>query len=171
MGGQQVINLLILANNYLPLVQCEYEHLQNKNIALEFKLRVSADLFQNLNDQIIDMSKRIEAIRLEARFDVSLLSLSTDVKEVVADLDVLVIAVPSAYAEASLAESTTEMTGRVKGHLRDKRLTSPKKHPAQLLYAGTVQCSTGELFCCPWSLSCRRSRCGKIILSHFFRHR
>ncbi|MGC2597313.1 MAG: hypothetical protein WA395_04175 [Nitrososphaeraceae archaeon] len=65
MGVQQVINLLILANNYLPLVQCEYEHLQNKNIALEFKLRLSADLFQNLNDQIIDMSKRIEAIRLE----------------------------------------------------------------------------------------------------------
>ena len=55
----------MVANNYLPLVQCEYEHLQNKNIALEFKLRVSADLFQNLNDQIIDMSKRIEAIRLE----------------------------------------------------------------------------------------------------------
>lgn len=26
---------------------------------------MSADLFQNLNDQIIDMSKRIEAIRLE----------------------------------------------------------------------------------------------------------
>ncbi|MGC2384188.1 MAG: hypothetical protein WA631_13870, partial [Nitrososphaeraceae archaeon] len=65
MGVQQVINLLIIANNHLPLVQCEYEHLQHENNALEFKLRVSADQFQNLNDQIIDMSKRIEAIRLE----------------------------------------------------------------------------------------------------------
>ncbi|MGC2383538.1 MAG: hypothetical protein WA631_10570, partial [Nitrososphaeraceae archaeon] len=65
MGVQQVINLLIIANNYLPLVQCKYEQLQKENNALEFKLRVSADQFQNLNDQIIDMSKRIEAIRLE----------------------------------------------------------------------------------------------------------
>jgi septal ring factor EnvC (AmiA/AmiB activator) len=65
MGVQQVINLLIIANNYLPLVQCKYEQLQKENYALEFKLRVSSDQFQNLNDQIIDMSKRIEAIRLE----------------------------------------------------------------------------------------------------------
>ena len=65
MTVQQVINLLIIANNHLPLVQREYEHLQNENNALEFKLRVSADQFQNLNDQIIHMSKRIEATRLE----------------------------------------------------------------------------------------------------------
>lgn len=65
MGVQQVINLLIIANNHLPLVQCEYEHLQKENNALQSKLRVSADHFQNLNDQIIDMSKRIDAIRLE----------------------------------------------------------------------------------------------------------
>ena len=38
-----------------------------------------------------------------AKFDVSLLTMSTDVKEVVKQSDVLVIAVPSAYAEGSLS--------------------------------------------------------------------
>ena len=38
-----------------------------------------------------------------ARFDTSLLHLSTDVREVVRNSDVLVIAIPSAYAAQSLA--------------------------------------------------------------------
>jgi len=37
-----------------------------------------------------------------AKFDTSLLTMSTDIKEVVAKSDVLVIAIPSAYAEESL---------------------------------------------------------------------
>lgn len=43
-----------------------------------------------------------------ARFDVSLLTMSSDVKEVVKQSDVLIIAIPSAYAEESLKELKPE---------------------------------------------------------------
>jgi len=63
-----------------------------------------------------------------ARFDVSLLKLSSDVREVVANSDVLVIAIPSAYAEASLAGTTKDdwegkrVISAIKGLLPQKNI-------------------------------------------------
>jgi glycerol-3-phosphate dehydrogenase (NAD(P)+) len=63
-----------------------------------------------------------------ASFDVSLLSMSTNVKEVVANADVLVIAVPSAYAAASLKGLTPEdwkgkkVISAIKGLLPEKNV-------------------------------------------------
>ncbi|MDZ4796193.1 MAG: NAD(P)H-dependent glycerol-3-phosphate dehydrogenase [Bacteroidota bacterium] len=44
-----------------------------------------------------------------AKFDTSLLTMSTDIKEIVAKSDVLVIAIPSAYAEESLEKLQPEV--------------------------------------------------------------
>ena len=63
-----------------------------------------------------------------AKFDTSLLSMSTDVKEVVAKSDVLVVAVPSAYAEESLAKLEPEdwkgkkVISAIKGLLPEKNI-------------------------------------------------
>jgi glycerol-3-phosphate dehydrogenase (NAD(P)+) len=55
-----------------------------------------------------------------AKFDTSLLTMSTDVKEVVAQSDVLIIAVPSAYAEESIG-------GLSKDDWKDKKVISAIK--------------------------------------------
>ena len=63
-----------------------------------------------------------------AKFDTSLLSMSANVKEVVAKSDVLVVAVPSAYAEESLASLTPEdwkgkkVVSAIKGLLPEKNI-------------------------------------------------
>jgi glycerol-3-phosphate dehydrogenase (NAD(P)+) len=63
-----------------------------------------------------------------ARFDTSLLHLSTDVREVVRNSDVLVIAIPSAYAASSLAGLTAEdwkdkkVISAIKGLLPEKNI-------------------------------------------------
>jgi glycerol-3-phosphate dehydrogenase (NAD(P)+) len=63
-----------------------------------------------------------------ATFDVSLLNISADVKEVVRQSDVLVIAVPSAYAEESLAPLTAgdwkgkKVISAIKGLLPEKNI-------------------------------------------------
>jgi glycerol-3-phosphate dehydrogenase (NAD(P)+) len=63
-----------------------------------------------------------------AKFDASLVSMSTNVKEVVAKSDVLVVAVPSAYAEESLASLTSEdwkgkkVISAIKGLLPEKNI-------------------------------------------------
>jgi len=63
-----------------------------------------------------------------ARFDVSLLALSTDVAEVVRKSDVLVIAVPSAYVKESLAPlkpgdwKGKKVVSAIKGLLPDKNI-------------------------------------------------
>jgi glycerol-3-phosphate dehydrogenase (NAD(P)+) len=63
-----------------------------------------------------------------AKFDTSLLSMSTNVKEVVTKSDVLVVAVPSAYAEESLASLTPEdwngkkVISAIKGLLPEKNI-------------------------------------------------
>ncbi|HOZ68621.1 MAG TPA: NAD(P)-binding domain-containing protein [Chitinophagaceae bacterium] len=63
-----------------------------------------------------------------ARFDTSLLHLSTDVREVVRNSDVLVIAIPSAYAASSLAGLATEdwkgkkVISAIKGLLPEKNI-------------------------------------------------
>jgi glycerol-3-phosphate dehydrogenase (NAD(P)+) len=63
-----------------------------------------------------------------ATFDVSLLSMSSDIKQVVQQSDILVVAVPSAFVEESLAGLTTEdwpgkkVVSAVKGLLPDKNI-------------------------------------------------
>ena len=63
-----------------------------------------------------------------ARFDLSLLHLSTDVTEVVRNSDVLIIAVPSAYIESSLTGLTAsdfagkKVVSAVKGLLPEKNI-------------------------------------------------
>ncbi|MEO7924019.1 MAG: NAD(P)H-dependent glycerol-3-phosphate dehydrogenase [Chitinophagaceae bacterium] len=63
-----------------------------------------------------------------AKFDVSLLSLSTDVKEVVRRSDTVIIAVPSAYAEESLAGlqaadwKDKKVVSAIKGLLPEKNI-------------------------------------------------
>lgn len=63
-----------------------------------------------------------------AKFDVSLLTMSADVKEVVAKSDVLIVAVPSAYAEESLSVLTSadwkekKVISAIKGLLPEKNI-------------------------------------------------
>jgi glycerol-3-phosphate dehydrogenase (NAD(P)+) len=63
-----------------------------------------------------------------ATFDVSLLSMSSDIKQVVQQSDVLLVVVPSAFVEESLAGLTTEdwagkkVVSAVKGLLPDKNI-------------------------------------------------
>ncbi len=63
-----------------------------------------------------------------ARFDVSLLSMSADIKEVVAKSGVLIIGVPSAYAEESLSPlrpgdlAGKKIVSAIKGLLPDKNI-------------------------------------------------
>ncbi len=63
-----------------------------------------------------------------ARFDTSLLHLSTDVREVVRNSDVLVIAIPSAYAASSLSGLTADdwkgkkVVSAIKGLLPEKNI-------------------------------------------------
>jgi glycerol-3-phosphate dehydrogenase (NAD(P)+) len=63
-----------------------------------------------------------------ATFDVSLLSMSSDIKQVVQQSDVLIVAVPSAFVEESLSGLTTEdwagkkVVSAVKGLLPDKNI-------------------------------------------------
>lgn len=63
-----------------------------------------------------------------AKFDVSLLTMSTDIKEVVERSDVLVVAIPSAYAEESLAALTPadwegkKVISAIKGLLPEKNI-------------------------------------------------
>jgi hypothetical protein len=65
MGIPQVINLLRIANNYLPSVQHRYEELQNQNGILESNLHTAAKEFQNLSNQITYMNKRLDDIKSE----------------------------------------------------------------------------------------------------------
>lgn len=63
-----------------------------------------------------------------AKFNVSLLNMSTDVKQVVAQSDVLVIAIPSAYTESSLAGlqpanwENKKIVSAIKGLLPEKNI-------------------------------------------------
>jgi vacuolar-type H+-ATPase subunit I/STV1 len=66
MSVPQVINLLMIANNYLPSVQRRHEQLQNENIILDSDLRSAAREFQNLSNQITYMNKRLDDIKSES---------------------------------------------------------------------------------------------------------
>lgn len=63
-----------------------------------------------------------------AKFDTTLLTMSTNVKEVVAKSDILIVAIPSAYVEESLEQLTIEdwkgkkIISAIKGLLPDKNI-------------------------------------------------
>ena len=65
MDVEQVVNLLKIANNDLPLVEHKCERLKREVDDLEASKENSARDFQNLTDQIIAMGKRLDSIRLE----------------------------------------------------------------------------------------------------------
>jgi hypothetical protein len=65
MSIPQVIQLLKIANNYLPSVQYKYEQLQKEISLLEFDKRGAASDFQSLNDHIISMGKTLDSIKLD----------------------------------------------------------------------------------------------------------
>ncbi|MFL6509465.1 MAG: hypothetical protein ACJ704_16220 [Nitrososphaeraceae archaeon] len=65
LGVSQVINLLRIANNYLPSVQHRHEMLQKQNNNLESILGTQAKEFQNLSNQITYMDKRLDDIKSE----------------------------------------------------------------------------------------------------------
>jgi hypothetical protein len=73
MGIPQVINLLRIANNYLPSVQCRYNQLQNENNILESTITDKSVEVQNLNGQIRDKRENLEAIKSECRGEAALL--------------------------------------------------------------------------------------------------
>ena len=64
---QQVINLLRIANNYLPSVQRRYNELQNENKILESIITDKSVGAQNLKGQIRDKRENLEAIKSECR--------------------------------------------------------------------------------------------------------
>ncbi|MFL6410826.1 MAG: hypothetical protein ACJ71K_06240 [Nitrososphaeraceae archaeon] len=65
MGVSQVINLLSIANNYLPSVQHRHQQLQKENSYFESILRTKAGEVQNLNGQIRDKEESLDAIKSE----------------------------------------------------------------------------------------------------------
>jgi hypothetical protein len=65
MGVSQVINLLKIANNYLPSVQHRYEQLQKQNSILDSNLSTAAREFQGLSNQISYMNNRLDEIKSE----------------------------------------------------------------------------------------------------------
>ena len=75
MGIPQVINLLNIANNYLPSVQHRYEQLQEHNNQLESILRTKSKELQNLNNQITDTSKFLDITNSECRLKTSMLQM------------------------------------------------------------------------------------------------
>ncbi|MFL6509024.1 MAG: hypothetical protein ACJ704_13960 [Nitrososphaeraceae archaeon] len=73
MGVSQVINLLRIANNYLPSVQHRHQQLQKENSYFESILSTKAGEVQNLNGQIRDKEESLQAIKSECRREAALL--------------------------------------------------------------------------------------------------
>jgi predicted HTH domain antitoxin len=67
MGIPQVLNLLRIANNYLPSVQCRYNQLQRENNNLESIITDKSVEVQNLNGQIRNKEESLQAIKSERR--------------------------------------------------------------------------------------------------------
>lgn len=75
MGVSQVVNLLCIANNYLPSIQRRYEQLQEHNNQFESILRTKSKELQNLNNQITDTSKILDVINSECGLKTSMLQM------------------------------------------------------------------------------------------------
>ena len=75
MGISQVINLLRIANNYLPSVEHRYNELQKENNILESIIVDKSIQVQNLNSQIICKRKSLDDIESEYRIKASVLNI------------------------------------------------------------------------------------------------
>jgi hypothetical protein len=64
MNPQRVINLLKIANNYLPSVEYRYEKLKREEVSLQTGNHNSARTFQELSDQISDLRNTRDSYRL-----------------------------------------------------------------------------------------------------------
>jgi chaperonin cofactor prefoldin len=73
MGVPQVINLLRIANNYLPSVQRRYEQLQKENNHLESIITTKDREVQNLKGQIRDTCKSLDSFKSECRREAAVL--------------------------------------------------------------------------------------------------
>ncbi|HJT48125.1 MAG TPA: hypothetical protein VJ729_08065 [Nitrososphaeraceae archaeon] len=73
MGISQVINLLRIANNYLPSVEHRYNQLQKENNTLESIIVDKSIQVQNLNSQIICKRKSLDDIESEYRIKTAVL--------------------------------------------------------------------------------------------------
>ncbi|HEY7572539.1 MAG TPA: hypothetical protein VH796_14325 [Nitrososphaeraceae archaeon] len=69
----QVINLLRIANNYLPSVQHRYDQLQNENNILKSVITNKSVELQNLNGQIKNNKEILQAIKSESVGETALL--------------------------------------------------------------------------------------------------
>jgi hypothetical protein len=65
MGVRHVVNLIRIANNYLPSVEHRYGQLQRQNNYFDSILKTKGKEFQNLTDHITHMSKRLDYIKSE----------------------------------------------------------------------------------------------------------
>ena len=65
MGVEQLVNLLKIANNDLPLVEHKCERLKREVDDLEAEKGNSARIFQELTDKISTMLKRLDSIHLD----------------------------------------------------------------------------------------------------------
>ena len=73
MGTSQIINLLKIANNQLPLVEHRYEQLQKHNNQLESILKTKSNELQDINSLKADTVKNLDSIKLEYRREMALL--------------------------------------------------------------------------------------------------
>src|SRR5919199_1042104 len=73
MGVSQVINLLRIANNYLPSVEHRYNELQKESNILESIIVDKSIQVQNLNSQIICKRKSLDDIESEYRIKAAIL--------------------------------------------------------------------------------------------------
>jgi hypothetical protein len=73
MGIPQVVNLLRIANNHLPSVQCRHNELQRENNVLESIITDKSKELQNLNGQIRDKQESLETVKSECRGEAALL--------------------------------------------------------------------------------------------------
>src|ERR1041385_287954 len=65
MNVQHVNRLLAIANNHLPSVEYRYETRRREVEDLEAKKRNSARIYQEINDKILSMRKRLDSLNLD----------------------------------------------------------------------------------------------------------
>ena len=71
MGVSQAINLLRIANDYLPSVQNRCEELQKQSSILDSNLHTAAKEFQILTNQISFMGKRLDGLKSECENEIA----------------------------------------------------------------------------------------------------
>jgi chromosome segregation ATPase len=87
MGISQVVNLLRIANNYLPSVEHRYNQLQKENNLLESIITNKSIDVQNLNSQVIEKRKTLDDIESEYRIKAAVLE---DLQQQIAKVEAFV---------------------------------------------------------------------------------